>query len=78
MNLILMFLAIALSIAKANAWIVVPSYVIVFIWGSAIFGWMVGNYVNKIKSNIDKKLLGELAKYKSRYGELKDLEQEDN
>lgn len=39
MIIFLMFLGLILSIVKANGWIVVPTFCVVFCWVTSFFAW---------------------------------------
>ena len=44
MIVFLMFLGIVLAIIKANGWIVIPTFCIVFCWITSFFSWLIYSY----------------------------------
>ena len=52
----LMFLGIILSIVKANGWIIVPGFCVVFCWITSLFSWLVYSYAKGIGEKISKKM----------------------
>lgn len=61
----LIILAIALSIVKANGWILVPNFCVVVCWIFVIVYWFVYSYAITIAKHIDKKMAEELSEAKN-------------
>lgn len=59
---ILVFLGIALSIVKANGWLVIPTFCIVFCWGISIAYMLIYSFVTSLKEQVADKMI---AKYKA-------------
>lgn len=64
MILVLMFLGLVLSIIKANGWIVVPTYCVVFCWIVSIFSWMIYSYAKGIGEEVSKTIKEQIKKNK--------------
>lgn len=58
---IFMFTGIALSVAKANGWLIIPTFCIVFCWAVSIACVLMYCFVANIKEQIADKML---ARYK--------------
>ena len=50
----LMFLGIILSVVKANGWIIVPGFCVVFCWITSFFCCLVYSYAKGIGEEISK------------------------
>lgn len=57
----LMFLGLVLSVVKANGWIVIPTFCIVFCWGVSIVCWLIYSYSKGLAAG----LKDQVAKAKS-------------
>ena len=53
---LLLFSGIVLSIVKANGWIVVPTFCVVFCWVMSFFSLIIYSYAKGIGEGIGKKL----------------------
>ena len=62
--LILIFVSIALSITKANDWILIPNFCIIICWVLAIFHLLIYSYAKTIVDKINKENAIEIAKLK--------------
>lgn len=56
MILFLMLIGIALSIVKANGWIIVPTSCVVFCWVISACSWLIYSYARGIGEEISKKI----------------------
>lgn len=63
---ILMLLAIALSIAKANSWLIVPTFVLIFCWGMSFFCWSTYSYAKGLGDGINKQLTDQINELKKK------------
>lgn len=52
----LMFLGIILSIVKANAWIVIPTFCIVVCWIVSIVSWLIYSYAKGIADGVNEQI----------------------
>lgn len=62
MILFLMFIAIALSIVKANGWIIVPTSCVVLCWIIIVWSWLIYSYARGIGEEISKQIKEQEAK----------------
>lgn len=53
---ILLFLGIVLSVIRANGWIVVPIYVVIFCWVMSFVCWIIYSYAIGIGEGIAKEI----------------------
>lgn len=53
---LLLFSGIVLSIVKANGWIIVPNFCVVFCWVMSFFSWIIYSYAKGIGEEIGKKM----------------------
>ena len=56
MIIFLMFLGIALSIIKANGWIIVPTFCIVFCWVVSFVSWLAYAYAKGMGEELGKRI----------------------
>lgn len=63
---ILMFLAIILSIVKANDLLVIPTFVLVFCWGMSFFSWIIYSYAKGLTDGINKKMNEQIVELKDK------------
>lgn len=56
MIVLLMFLGIALSIAQANGWFIVPNFCIVFCYVMSFFSWLVYSYAKGLEEELPKRM----------------------
>lgn len=52
----LMFLGLVLSIVKANGWIVIPTFCIVFCWVVSIVCWLIYSYSKGLAEGLKDQL----------------------
>lgn len=53
---LLLFSGIVLSIVKANGWIIVPTFCVVFCWAMSFFSWIIYSYAKGIGEGIGKQI----------------------
>ena len=53
---LLLFSGIVISIIKANGWIIVPNFCVVFCWVMSFFSWIIYSYAKGIGEGIGKKM----------------------
>lgn len=56
MIVLLMFLGIALSIAQANGWFIVPNFCIVFCYVMSVVSWLVYSYAKGLGEELSKRM----------------------